>query len=91
MRRAVRDDGLRGTFFVPAGGGVHPGAIVVGGSGGGLQEGDAALLASRGIAALALAYFAYSATVEERLLGESFPEAYPRYRAHTKMLIPYVL
>lgn len=40
---------------------------------------------------VALAYFTYSATVEERLLGESFPEAYPRYRAHTKMLIPYVL
>jgi protein-S-isoprenylcysteine O-methyltransferase Ste14 len=40
---------------------------------------------------LALAYFAYSATVEERLLSESFPDAYPSYRAHTKMLIPYVL
>lgn len=40
---------------------------------------------------LALAYFAYSATVEERLLSESFPDAYPTYRAHTKMLIPYVL
>lgn len=41
--------------------------------------------------ALALAYFAYSATVEERLLTDSFPDAYPSYRAHTKMLIPYVL
>jgi protein-S-isoprenylcysteine O-methyltransferase Ste14 len=40
---------------------------------------------------LAFAYFAYSATVEERLLSESFPDAYPKYRAHTKMLIPYVL
>jgi protein-S-isoprenylcysteine O-methyltransferase Ste14 len=40
---------------------------------------------------LALVYFAYSATVEERNLSASFPEAYPRYRAHTKMLIPYVL
>lgn len=37
------------------------------------------------------AYFIYSATVEERLLTSSFPEAYPRYRAHTKMLIPFVL
>jgi protein-S-isoprenylcysteine O-methyltransferase Ste14 len=36
-------------------------------------------------------YFLYSATVEERLLTASFPEAYPRYRAHTKMLIPYLL
>jgi len=40
---------------------------------------------------IALAYFSYSAAVEERLLGASFPDAYPRYRAHTKMLIPYVL
>jgi protein-S-isoprenylcysteine O-methyltransferase Ste14 len=40
---------------------------------------------------VALAYFAYSATVEERLLRNSFPDAYPRYRAHTKMLIPFVL
>jgi protein-S-isoprenylcysteine O-methyltransferase Ste14 len=40
---------------------------------------------------VALAYFAYSATVEERLLTETFPDAYPSYRARTKMLIPYVL
>jgi protein-S-isoprenylcysteine O-methyltransferase Ste14 len=39
----------------------------------------------------ALAYFAYSASVEERLLTASFPRAYPTYRAHTKMLIPFVL
>jgi protein-S-isoprenylcysteine O-methyltransferase Ste14 len=39
----------------------------------------------------ALAYFAYSASVEERVLTASFPDAYARYRAHTKMLIPFVL
>jgi protein-S-isoprenylcysteine O-methyltransferase Ste14 len=39
----------------------------------------------------ALAYFAYSATVEERMLTISFPDAYPRYKAHTKMLIPFLL
>jgi protein-S-isoprenylcysteine O-methyltransferase Ste14 len=37
------------------------------------------------------AYFTYSATVEERLLSTTFPAAYPRYRTHTKMLIPFVL
>lgn len=37
------------------------------------------------------AYFIYSATVEERLLTKSFPDAYPRYRARTKMLIPFLL
>jgi protein-S-isoprenylcysteine O-methyltransferase Ste14 len=37
------------------------------------------------------AYFVHSASVEERLLTESFPRDYPRYRARTKMLIPYLL
>jgi protein-S-isoprenylcysteine O-methyltransferase Ste14 len=39
----------------------------------------------------ALGYFVYSATVEERLMLDAFPDAYPEYRAHTKMLIPFVL
>ncbi len=41
--------------------------------------------------ALGGAYFIYSATVEERLLTSTFPDAYPAYREHTKMLIPFVL
>jgi protein-S-isoprenylcysteine O-methyltransferase Ste14 len=49
---------------------------------------DLYLLVAFGVA---FAYFLYSATVEERLLAKAFPEAYPRYRAHTKMLIPFVL
>jgi protein-S-isoprenylcysteine O-methyltransferase Ste14 len=36
-------------------------------------------------------YFIYSARVEEKLLTTSFPDAYPRYRARTKMLVPFVL
>jgi protein-S-isoprenylcysteine O-methyltransferase Ste14 len=40
---------------------------------------------------LGTAYFTYSATVEERVLTEAFPTAYPIYRAHTKMLIPFLL
>jgi protein-S-isoprenylcysteine O-methyltransferase Ste14 len=36
-------------------------------------------------------YFIYSATVEEKLMAASFPEAYPSYRSRTKMLIPFVL
>lgn len=59
QRIPVREERLRGTFFVPPGKGPHPAILVLGGSGGGLQEGKAALLASRGFAALALAYFAY--------------------------------
>jgi protein-S-isoprenylcysteine O-methyltransferase Ste14 len=37
------------------------------------------------------AYFIYSATVEERLMTSTFPDAYPRYKATSKMLIPFVL
>jgi protein-S-isoprenylcysteine O-methyltransferase Ste14 len=41
--------------------------------------------------ALAAVYFVYSATVEERRLAATFPDTYPDYKAHTKMLIPFVL
>jgi protein-S-isoprenylcysteine O-methyltransferase Ste14 len=41
-------------------------------------------------AALAAIYFGYSATVEERYLAAQFPDAYPRYRRSTKMLVPFV-
>ncbi|HUN78689.1 MAG TPA: isoprenylcysteine carboxylmethyltransferase family protein [Solirubrobacteraceae bacterium] len=52
-------------------------------------------LATNGYWAIALvlmgAYFIYSAKVEERLMTDTFPAAYPGYRASTKMLIPFVL
>lgn len=53
----VRDDGLFGALYEPPGPGPHPGLLVLGGSSGGRPEGQAAILASRGWAALALAYF----------------------------------
>ena len=58
-RIPVHDGVVRGTFFVPAGKDPHPGVIVLSGSEGGLNELDAAFLASKGYAALALAYFNY--------------------------------
>ncbi len=48
---------LVGKLFIPEGSGPFPGIIVLGGSSGGLHERRAALLASHGFAALALAYF----------------------------------
>ncbi len=42
------------------------------------------------VVALLAIYFVYAATVEERFLSEQFPDAYPRYRSSTKMLIPFV-
>lgn len=56
-RREVRDEGLVGTLFTPAGPGPHPAVLVLNGSGGGINEPRAALYASHGYAALALGYF----------------------------------
>jgi dienelactone hydrolase len=58
-KTVVRDNGLFANFFEPATPGKYPAMIVVSGSGGGLSDSRAALLASHGIAALSLAYFAY--------------------------------
>jgi dienelactone hydrolase len=56
-RTEVREDGLVATFFEPIRAEPRPAVIVVPGSGGGVPETSAALLASHGFAALALAYF----------------------------------
>lgn len=57
IRREVREAGLVGTLFLPATPGPHPAVMIVNGSGGGINEPRAALYASRGFAAFALAYF----------------------------------
>ncbi|HEU5068052.1 MAG TPA: isoprenylcysteine carboxylmethyltransferase family protein [Sphingomicrobium sp.] len=41
-------------------------------------------------AAAAAVYFVYSARAEERYMCERFPDAYPTYRARTKMLVPFL-
>jgi dienelactone hydrolase len=57
-RLEVREHGLAGTLFAPEDdGGDLPGVIVLGGSEGGLQETDAALLAAHGFVTFALGYF----------------------------------
>ncbi len=35
-------------------------------------------------------YFVHSARVEERIMVDAFPAVYPGYRAHTKMIVPFV-
>jgi dienelactone hydrolase len=58
VRHADVRDGLYGEVFDPAGSGRRPAALVIGGSDGGLTTGgEAALLASHGYPAMALAYF----------------------------------
>lgn len=56
-RQDVREEGLVGTLYLPAGPGPHPAVLILNGSGGGINEPRAALYASRGYAAFALAYF----------------------------------
>jgi dienelactone hydrolase len=58
VRTPVRESGLVGVFFHPADSDPQPGILVLSGSGGGASEHHAALLASHGYAAFALAYFA---------------------------------
>jgi dienelactone hydrolase len=56
-RTEVREAGLVGTLFVPRGAKNKPGIIDLTGSGGGMSETRAALLASHGYVTFALAYF----------------------------------
>lgn len=56
-RISIREEGIIGTFFYHESQMSLPTIIVLGGSGGGLREGQAALLASYGFNTLALAYF----------------------------------
>jgi len=59
VQRIKLEGQLHGVLFLPATAGPHPGILVLGGSEGGLSQSKAAWLASRGYAALALAYFRY--------------------------------
>ena len=56
-RLPLNERGLVGVFFRPRGVSARPAVLVFGGAEGGLHEGRAALLASWGYPALALAYF----------------------------------
>lgn len=58
-REKVRQGNIRGVLFTPPGPGPFRGVIDMFGSGGGLFEHRAALLASRGFCVLALAFFDY--------------------------------
>jgi dipeptidyl aminopeptidase/acylaminoacyl peptidase len=84
VRESIRDEGLVGTLFYPAGGGPHPAVINFGGSGGGLSEQWEALLSSYGFAVLALAYFGVEPLPAEciEIPLEYFERAVRRLKAH---------
>ncbi|XP_063145926.1 acyl-coenzyme A thioesterase 1-like [Candoia aspera] len=58
-RIPVREGSIRATLFQPPGKGPFPGIIQVSGTGGGLPEYSACLMANHGFAILALAYYGY--------------------------------
>lgn len=64
-REEVVGNGLKGALWIPAGQPPFRPVLVLGGSDGGLREETAALLASRGLLCLALAYFRYPGLPEE--------------------------
>ncbi len=59
VRVPVEREGLYGVLYRPVGDGPFPGLIILGGSGGGIEEWWAKAMASNGFAALALPYFNY--------------------------------
>uniref|UniRef100_A0A8C5M3S2 Bile acid-CoA:amino acid N-acyltransferase n=1 Tax=Leptobrachium leishanense TaxID=445787 RepID=A0A8C5M3S2_9ANUR len=59
QRIQIKQGRVRGALFLPPGDGPFPGIIDMFGGAGGLIEFRSSLLASRGFASLALAYFAY--------------------------------
>jgi dienelactone hydrolase len=79
-----------GALYLPAGPGPHPAVMTVSGSGGGIGREEAAMLASRGFACLALAYFNYPGRPPELVdqpleyFGQALEwlAAQPQVRAH---------
>nr|XP_056707715.1 acyl-coenzyme A amino acid N-acyltransferase 1-like [Euleptes europaea] len=89
-RFQIKDGQVRGALFLPPGPGPFPGVIDMFGGGGGLIEFRAGLLASKGFAVLALAYFAYldlPRTLEE-INMEYFEEAAKLLLKHPKVRGP---
>ncbi|XP_050011914.1 acyl-coenzyme A amino acid N-acyltransferase 2-like [Alexandromys fortis] len=90
QRKEIREGRIRGALFLPPGEGPFPGIIDLFGIIGGLIEFRASLLASRGFAVLALAYFAYEGLPDKLLETdlEYFEEAADFLLAHPKIQQP---
>lgn len=91
-REPVRAGRLRATLFLPPGEGPFPGILDLFGSGGGLCEYRASLLAGHGFAVLALAYFRFEDLPEylNELHLEYFEEAVDFMLQHPKVKGPSV-
>lgn len=83
--KPVAEGNLRGKIYSPSGGNAAVGVILVSGSGGGLSEMLAAMLASRGIQVFALAWYNYDGRPDGgyNLPIEYFSEGIDWFRSHT--------
>ncbi|XP_074091871.1 acyl-coenzyme A thioesterase 1-like [Macrotis lagotis] len=91
-RIPVREGSLRATLFLPPGSGPFPGIIDIFGTGGGLFEYRASLLASHGFAVLALAYYGFEDLPKEmkEFHLEYFEEAVQYLKNHPQVKGPGV-
>lgn len=87
-RIPVTEDGLTATLFLPSGSGPFPGLLDLWGSGVQLVEYRAALLASHGIATMALDYLTCKYSMETGKVVEQayFETAYKFLQKHPKVL-----
>ncbi|XP_063117607.1 acyl-coenzyme A thioesterase 2, mitochondrial isoform X2 [Rattus norvegicus] len=87
-RVPVRDGRVRATLFLPPEPGPFPGIIDLFGVGGGLLEYRASLLAGKGFAVMALAYYNYDDLPKtmETMRIEYFEEAVNYLRGHPEVL-----
>ncbi|XP_076777825.1 acyl-coenzyme A thioesterase 1 isoform X2 [Arvicanthis niloticus] len=89
-RVPVREGRVRGTLFLPPEPGPFPGIIDLFGVGGGLLEYRASLLAGKGFAVMALAYYNYEDLPKsmETMRMEYFEEAVNYLRSHPEVKGP---
>lgn len=92
-RVPVREGRVRATLFLPPEPGPFPGIIDLFGVGGGLLEYRASLLAGKGFAVMALAYYNYDDLPKsiETMHMEYFEEAVNYLRSHPEVRSPQVL
>ncbi|XP_069886683.1 acyl-coenzyme A thioesterase 5-like isoform X4 [Dipodomys merriami] len=90
-RVPVREGRVRATLFLPPGPGPFPGIIDLFGVGGGLLEYRASLLAGKGFAVMALAYYNYDDLPKDMkiLHLEYFEEAVSYLLRHPQIHLPF--
>ncbi|KAL0962687.1 hypothetical protein UPYG_G00343980 [Umbra pygmaea] len=82
QRIDVREDGVKGTLFLPPGPGPFPGVLDLWGGGGGLVEYRSGLLASHGFVSMALEYLSSDKDRTSRLEYKYFENAFRIVQQH---------